>query len=112
MLIVFSTACLLFAGCALLYQADGRRSAFASVRASEPMRLGMRVVALIVFVLTLMMTASLQGWELGVPVWLGVFSFAFVAGLFLSAQKPDWHAKVAMAAGALGVVLGVGAVLL
>jgi len=111
MLTVFSTACLLFAGCALLYQADERRSAFANVRASGPARLGMRVFALIVFVVTLTMTASLQGWELGIPVWLGIFSFAFVAGLFLSAQKPDWHARVAMAAGALGVVLGVGAVL-
>ena len=92
MLNVFSITCLLFGGCALLYQADERRSAFAAVRASRPMRLGMRAVALIVFALTLIMTATLQGWELGVPVWLGVFSFAFVAGLFLSAQKPDWHA--------------------
>lgn len=111
MLTVFSTTCLLFAGCALLYQADARRSAFANVRASGSVRLGMRVTALLVFVLTLTMTASLQGWELGIPVWLGIFSFAFVAGLFLSAQKPDWHARVAMVAGALGVVLGIGAVL-
>ena len=111
MLTVFSTVCLLFAGCALLFQADERRSAFANVRASGSVRLGLRAMALLVFVLTLTMSASLQGWELGVPVWLGIFSFAFVAGLFLSAQKPDWHARVAMAAGALGVVLGVGAVL-
>ncbi len=111
MLTVSSIVCLIFSGCALLYQADERRSAFANVRASKPTRLGMRAVALIVFLLTLTMTASLQGWELGVPVWLGIFSCAFVAGLFLSAQKPDWHAKVAMVAGALGVLLGIGAVL-
>lgn len=112
MLTVLSTVCLVFAGCALLYQADERRSAFASVRASKPIRLGMRFAATVVFALTLAMTATLQGWELGVPVWLGIFSFAFVAGLFLSAQKPDWHAKAAVAAGALGVALGMGAVLL
>lgn len=112
MLIVLSSACLLFAGCALLYQADERRSAFANVRASQPLRLGMRTGAVVVFVVTLMMTATLQGWELGVPVWLGIFSFAFVAGLFLSAQKPDWHAKAAMASGALGVLFAAGALIL
>ena len=111
MLIILSSTCLLFAGCALLYQADDRRSAFANVRASQQLRLGMRVGAVLVFVATLMMTATLQGWELGVPVWLGIFSFAFVAGLFLSAQKPNWHANAAMAAGALGVLLGLGALI-
>lgn len=112
MLTVLSSACLLFAGCALLYQADERRSVFASIRASRNTRMGMRVAAALVFVATLMMTATLQGWELGIPVWLGIFSFAFVAGLFLSAQKPDLHAKAAMATGALGVLLGIGAFLL
>lgn len=76
------------------------------------MRLGMRVSAIIVFIATLMMTATLQGWELGVSVWLGIFSFAFVAGLFLSAQKPDWHPKAAMALGGIGLVLGLGALAL
>lgn len=76
------------------------------------MRLGMRAGAILVFVATLIMTATLQGWELGVPVWLGIFSFAFVAGLFLGAQKPNWHANAAMAAGALGVLLGIGALIL
>lgn len=112
MLTILSSACLLFAGCALLYQADERRSVFANVRGSQPLRLGMRVGAGLVFSTTLIMTASLQGWELGVPVWLGIFSFAFVAGLFLSAQKPDWHAKAAMASGALGVLFAAGALIL
>lgn len=112
MLTVLSSACLLFSGCALLYQADGRRSAFATVRNSHPVRLGMRVAALIVFAVTLVMTATLQGWELGIPVWLGIFSFAFVAGLFLSAQKPDWHATTAMTIGVVGVVFGLGAFVL
>ena len=112
MLIVLSSACLLFAACALLYQADERRSAFANVRGSRQIRLGMRVGAVLVFAMTLIMTATLQGWELGVPVWLGIFSFAFVAGLFLSAQKPDWHAQTGAAFGALGIILGVGALVL
>lgn len=112
MLTVISTTCLLFAGCALLYQADERRSAYAHVRGSQPLRLGMRLVAAGVFVATLMMTATLQGWELGVPIWLGIFSLVFVCGLFLSAQKPDWHAKAGLALGGIGIVLGLGALIL
>lgn len=112
MLTVLSSTCLIFAACALLYQADERRSEFANVRASRSFRMGMRSAAMAIFVATLMMIATLQGWELGIPVWLGIFSFAFVAGLFLSAQKPDWHAKAAMAAGGLGLCLGIGALLL
>ena len=96
----------------MLYQADERRSDFAYVRASRSFRLGMRSAAMAIFVAALTMIATLQGWELGIPVWLGTFSFAFVAGLFLSAQKPDWHAKAAMAAGGLGLCLGLGALLL
>ncbi|MEO0450700.1 MAG: DUF3325 family protein [Pseudomonadota bacterium] len=112
MLTVISSTCLLFSGCALLYQADERRSAYANVRDSRSLRMGMRISAIVVFVATLMMTATLQGWELGVPVWLGIFSFAFVAGLFLSAQKPDWHPKAAMAFGVIGLVLGLGALVI
>ncbi|MEM1146584.1 MAG: DUF3325 family protein [Pseudomonadota bacterium] len=112
MLIVLSSTCLLFAACALLYQADERRSAFAIVRGSKRLRLGLRAAAMLVFIATLMMTATLQGWELGIPVWLGIFSFAFVAGLFLSAQKPDWHPKTALVSGAIGIVLGLGALII
>lgn len=72
----------------------------------------MRVAALVVFAATLMTTATLQGWELGIPVWLGIFSFVFVAGLFLSSQKPDWHPKTATVIGAIGIVLGLGALVL
>jgi len=72
----------------------------------------MRAGAGFVFIATLMMTASLQGWELGVPIWLGLFSFTFVAGLFLSAQKPDWHAKCALGLGVIGSILALGALLL
>ena len=69
---------LLFAACALLYQADERRSSFEFVKTSRRSRLWMRAVAVAVFLLTLMMIASLRGWELGIQTWLGVFSFVFV----------------------------------
>lgn len=109
MLTVVSSTCLLFAACALFYQADKKRSAVAELRASPQLRTGVRAGATLISALTLIMIASLQGWELGVPVWLGLFSFVFVAGLFLSAQKPDWHPKSAALAGGLGVISGAAA---
>ena len=112
MLIVVSSMSLLFAACALLYQADERRSSFEFVKTSRRSRLWMRAVAVAVFLLTLMMIASLRGWELGIPTWLGVFSFVFVVGLYLSAQKPDWHPRIAIGAAGLGVMTGFAAVVL
>ena len=111
MLTVLSSTCLMFAACALLYQADARRSAVAGVRGSQQMRYGMRTASVSLLVLTLFMVAALQGWELGIPVWLGLFSFAFVAGLYLSSQKPEWHLPSALAAAGIGGVLGIGALL-
>lgn len=110
-LIVVSSSCLLFAACALLYQADERRSSFGRVKASSGLRLWMRAVAVVLFLLTLNMVASLRGWELGIPIWLGIFSFVFVVGLYLSAQRPDWHPKVAIGAAGLGTLAGIAAVI-
>ncbi|MEL6411660.1 MAG: hypothetical protein AAFQ38_14785 [Pseudomonadota bacterium] len=111
MLTIISATCLLFAACALLYQADDRRSAFAGVRGSQPARFGMRASAIALFALTLMMLAPLQGWERGIPLWLGLLSLVFVAGLFLAAQKPAWHAKLAIGLGIIGVLAAIGALL-
>lgn len=76
------------------------------------LRLWMRAIAVAIFLLTLIMIASLRGWELGIPIWLGVFSFVFVVGLYLSAQKPDWHPRIAIGAAGLGVMTGFAAVVL
>ncbi|MEO0818459.1 MAG: hypothetical protein AAFX86_14295 [Pseudomonadota bacterium] len=111
MLIILSATCLLFAACALLYQADDRRSAFAGVRGSQPARFGMRAGAVALFALTLMMLAPLQGWERGIPLWLGLLTLVFVAGLFLAAQKPGWHAPIAMGLSGIGVLAAIGALL-
>jgi hypothetical protein len=111
MLLIISSTCLLYAACALLYQADDRRSAFAAIRTSRPKRYGLRGIAIALCVLTLFMVAPLQGWERGVTLWLGLISLVFVAGLFLAAQKPDWHPPVALAVGGIGMVSGLGAIL-
>jgi len=111
MLAIISTLCLLYLACALLYQADDRRAVFAQVKDSKPIRFGLRSGAVALFVTSLLMIAPIQGWLRGVPIWLGLLSFAFVLGLFLAAQKPSWHLPSAIIAGGVGVLATVGAVL-
>ncbi|MEM9360001.1 MAG: hypothetical protein AAGB04_27770 [Pseudomonadota bacterium] len=112
MLIVISATLLLFAVCAMFYQADERRSAIALFRTSRRTRTAIRTVAGLLALLTLVMIASLRGWELGIPIWLGIFSLVFVVGLFLSAQKPNWHPKILVAACTLGALTGLASVAL
>ncbi|NQY41421.1 MAG: hypothetical protein HRT80_15140 [Henriciella sp.] len=108
---VTSSLCLLYFACALLYQADDRRSPYAQIKQSKPIRFGLRSGAGIVFAISLLIMAPLQGWLRGVPIWLGLLSFAFVFGLFLAAQKPSWHAPSAMIAGGVGILATAGAIL-
>ena len=110
MLIVLGVLFLLFSACAMLYQADARRGAFAIVRTNINVRTGLRVAAWLVFAITLVMLAGMQGWERGIPVWLGLFTAVFVLGLFLSAQKPGWHGPAGMVSLAVGLVLAIGSV--
>lgn len=108
---ILSSICLLFAACALFYQADIRRSALAKVRKSQIWRIAMKAAATVLCAITLFMIANLRGWELGIPIWLAMFSFVFVSSLFLAAQTPDWHPKVAGGAIGLGTLMGLGALL-
>lgn len=110
MLLLISSICLLYVACAILYQADDRRAAFPAVQVSRPLRYGLRGVSMGLWLLTLCMLAPLQGWERGVTLWFGLVSLVFVAGLFLAAQKPDWHAPAAFTLGGIGLLAGLGAI--
>lgn len=111
MLATISSLGLLYLACALLYQADDRRAAYAQVKTSKPLRFGLRFGATVTFLVSLLIVAPVQGWLRGVPVWLGLLSFAFVLGLFLAAQKPSWHVPSAAIAGSIGLFATFGALI-
>ena len=112
MLLTIGSTLLLLSACAMLYQADEKRASFAIIRQSIRIRNYMRSTAGILLVTTLVLLAGIQGWERGIPVWLGIFSAVFVGGLFLAAQRPDWHGRVATGSFVIGLILStVGAVL-
>jgi hypothetical protein len=108
MLTVLAIILLLYGACAMLYQADARRSAFAELRISARLRMLVRAGACALLVMTLFLVSGLQGWERGIPIWLCLFIAAFLGGLFLSTQKPGWHAPIAAASLCLGAVATVG----
>lgn len=112
MLTAISATCLLYLSCALLYQADGRRAGYASIKASQNLRYGMRLTSIGIALVALLMLTSLQDLERSIPIWLAAVSAVFVIGLFIAAQRPDWHAYSGLIAGAIGLLTLVAGVLI
>ena len=108
MLVICGSFLLLFSACAILYQADKRRSTFPSVKGSANLRTILRTAACGLLVLSLCLMAELQGWERGIAVWLAALTFVFVGGLFLAAVKPQWHGTTGLITLVAGLLLSVG----
>lgn len=102
---------LAFAGAALLYQADARRTRLARLRASRRWRDGVRALAAVSLVAALFLAAVPQGFERGVPIFLGLLTVGVVGTLLLAALRPGWHPPAGGAALVLGSALAMGAAL-
>lgn len=102
---------LAFAGAALLYQADARRTQLVRLRTSRRWRDGARAVGGAALVAALVLAAAPQGFERGVPVFFGLLTVGFVGTLLLAALRPGWHPSAGSAALVLGGVLAMGAAL-
>lgn len=102
------SACLAYMACASFYQAGERRSQVALLKASPAVRRGVYAGAWILLLVALWLLATPQGWERGVPIWLGVLTGAGALSLFIAALRPTWHvASIAVAGvGALAFLLG------
>ena len=107
MLTTIAIILMLYAASALLYQADKRRAEIALLKTSPRHRTGARLLACTILVLTLWAASLPQGWERGIPIWLGLFFAAFVTSLFVSAQFKKAHLATLLATGSLGLVVAV-----
>lgn len=107
---VFASIMLIFSSCVLLLQADAHRGRVLTLRRSKNKRYLARLIAVFILIACLTMISALNGWELGIPIWLGLLSVASVASLFLNAQAPVWHAPTGGLAGVFGALLGLWAV--
>lgn len=106
MLVTLAT-CLLYLACFGFYHAGERRTAFDWLKTSEPARRWLRLGAWALAVVALFLLAQVQGWERGIPIWLGLLTLTGVASLLVSALVPRRHKLTAAGSAAGGLIAGV-----
>lgn len=101
---------LLLVACVGFYHARASRTHFDALRRSARRRVLLRWFCWSLLALSAWLLALPQGWERGVPAWLGSLSAAGVASLLIVALAPRWHAPAGLVA--LGVALLAAAVMM
>lgn len=97
---LFATA-LLYLACFAFHQAGERRAFFALLKNSRAARRTAAGAGWLLAMSSLYAFSSVEGWERGVPVWLGVFTLAGAAVLLSGALAPPalkWSGPAAAAA--------------
>jgi hypothetical protein len=101
---------LLLVACVGFYHARAARTHFDALRRSARRRALLRGSCWGLLALSAWLFALPQGWERGIPAWLGTLSMAGVASLLIAALAPRWHAPTGFAA--LGVGLAAAALMM
>lgn len=96
MILVAATA-ILYLGCFCFYQAGKRRAAFRRLKDSEGARRLVHIIGWVLAFAALFLLAEVYGWELGIPLWMGMFVIAGVTSLLVSALWPRLHVPSALA---------------
>ncbi|MEM1132095.1 MAG: hypothetical protein AAGH53_04095 [Pseudomonadota bacterium] len=105
-MLILATA-LLYIGCYAFYQASKQRTTYAGLKKSLAARRIVHGVGWLFAVAALILLAQVYGWELGIPLWLGVFVVAGVSGLLVSALWPKLHMPSTIASALIGVLTGI-----
>ena len=103
------SACLAYVACAGFYQAGERRSQTDLLKGSRLARRIVYAASWLLLLAALYLLALPQGWERGVPIWLGVLTAAGALSIFIAALRPAWHVASVAVAGAGAVLFLVGA---
>ena len=99
------SACMLYAACAGFYQAGAQRTSLARLKTEVRLRRLVFAGSWVLALIALVLAAAPQGWERGVPIWLGLLTAAGAASLLIAALYPRWHLPSGVAAGAATLVL-------
>lgn len=94
----------LFAATAGLFHAAEKRTHIARLKQDAKARAALRGVSWALLALFLGYAVMLAGWEIAIPVWLGLLGVAGAASLFLAAISQPWHQVAALCSGLLGSV--------
>ena len=68
----------------------------------------MRAASWALALVSLVLLAQPQGWERGVPIWLGLFTLAGIASLLVAALVPHRHVTTAAGSAAGAAIAGLG----
>lgn len=96
----------LFAAVAGLYLSGDRRAPPGPLRRSGPLRKTLRLLAISVLCLSLWVAAQAAGWEIGIPIWLGLLSAAAIGNLYLAAVSPRAQHVAALATASISAAAG------
>lgn len=103
MTVILGTS-LLYLACVLFYHAHERRTAMAAVRSSSQAQVRVTLAGWGLAAASLFLFSMPQGWERGVPLWLGVFTLAGAASLLIAALAPKRHVATGVAAMVVAVL--------
>ncbi len=90
--------CLQYVACVVLHHANPRRTNITILVDSELIRRSVKLLACCALMVSVFLSASLQGWERGVPIWLCLISVAGFVSLYISAYAPSKHLTTGIAA--------------
>ena len=99
----------LFAAVAGLFLSGDRRAPPGPLRRSAPLRTALRLFAVGVLCLSLWVVAEISGWEIGIPIWLGLLSAAAIGNLYLAAVAPRAQRIAAAATTTVSAIAAAGA---
>ncbi|MEM9256698.1 MAG: hypothetical protein AAGA91_14725 [Pseudomonadota bacterium] len=80
-----------YMACAVLYHCGRRRSALPAMRRMGWARAVGYTLSWVLMAWALQVTATPQGWERGVPIWLGILTLAGMCSLILATLVPRAH---------------------
>lgn len=103
MLVALITLCL-YCACFGFYHASAKRTAFEAIKTSNQNQKMVFWGSWALLAAALLMAASLQGWERGIPVWLALLNLTGGLSLLVTALAPKHHVLTGKIA-ALGFVL-------
>lgn len=101
----------LFAAVAGLHLSGDRRAPPGPLRRTAPLRKTLRLLAIGVLCLSLWVAAQAAGWEIGIPIWLGLLSAAAIGNLYLAAISPRVQHIAAVATASVSAIAMVSAML-
>ncbi|MEM0930515.1 MAG: DUF3325 family protein [Pseudomonadota bacterium] len=100
-----------YLGCVAFFEAGERRGRLHEVLTLSPSGTWLRRWAWAALIIALFLFAQPQGWERGVPIWLGALSVAGGISLLISALLPRWHIWTGAGAGLLASIAAAGALI-